>query len=80
MDRFSPGFPGLASPTGEEPPPRCLGPRAETHTLVSRYSVVRCPYIVGDCSPTQLGESRMTWPSPGPLVARRVKQAPTSCA
>jgi hypothetical protein len=41
MFRFSPGnHPGLASPTGEEPPPRSLGPKAETHTLISQYSIV----------------------------------------
>jgi hypothetical protein len=41
MLRFSPGeSPGLASPAGEEPPPRSLGPRTETHTLISQYSIV----------------------------------------
>jgi hypothetical protein len=40
MLRFSPGSPGLASPAGEEPPPRSLGPKPETHTLISQYSIV----------------------------------------
>jgi hypothetical protein len=60
MIRFSPGRPGLASPTGEEPPPRCLGPQAETHTLFSRYSVVLSGYHRGDCSKCGPGESSIS--------------------
>jgi hypothetical protein len=31
---------GLATPSDVEPPPRCLSFVAETHTLISRYSIV----------------------------------------
>jgi hypothetical protein len=40
MLRFSPDGPGLAPPSGGEPPPRSLRHPPETHTLFSRYAIV----------------------------------------